>query len=193
VLWQGHPLTDGMGEVVGDIMSGRYDLKEMKKSLISRDQLNQYLIFARMKDAKAPIVGKILYRIRRNDAAGLLELAFKIASDPGISDDQRDVQLANAALDRSEQLTSTNATDIGVTRAMLLFQSGDQQAGLLQARDTLKFAQGQAAKDEAQACIDAMEVRMAALQTNHIASPNGTNQAVAPPAAGQTSSLAGKP
>jgi hypothetical protein len=101
----------------------------------------------------------------------LLDLATKIATDPAIDNDKRDVAVATAALDRVARLSTTNATDIAVDRAILLFQSGRQEEGLAQARKALESAQSKDAKDEVQVCLHAMEVRMAMAKTNQVSAP----------------------
>ena len=169
VLWQGHPLRDGLGEVVDQITSGRYNLEQGQKTVTATAQMDQYLAMARQDDTNSMKAGRMLLAIRSNDAAALCDLAFKIATDSFIA--KRDVALATAALDRAQQLTTTNATDIAVDRAILLFQTGKEAAGLVQAKKALAIAQNQADKDEAQVCIHAMEVRLAAAKTNQIAAP----------------------
>jgi hypothetical protein len=182
VLWHGHPLIGGLGEVVDEITSGRYSLEQAQKSIIAREQMEGYLALARQDDARSVKVGRMLLTIQTNDAAGLCNLASKIATDPFI--EKRDVALASAALDRAEQLATTNTTDIAVTRAILLFQTGKEEEGLARARQALASAQSQEAKDEVQVCIHAMEVRLAAAKTNQITAPAGTaaktNQNIAP-------------
>ena len=173
VLWFGHPLTDGMGEAVEEITSGRYDLQQSQKDIVAREQMEQYLALARQADGRSAIVGRKLLAIRTNDAPGLCSLASKIATDPYIQD--RDFDLAKAALDRAEQLSSTNATDIAVDRAILLFQAGRETDGLATARRALASAQSPDDKEEAQICIHAMETRLAAkasqTTTNNITDP----------------------
>jgi peroxiredoxin len=100
VLWHGHPLIGGMGEVVDEITSGRYNLEQTQKSIIAREQMEGYLALARQDDARSVKVGRMLLTIRTNDAAGLCNLASKIATDPFI--EKRDVALASEALDRAE-------------------------------------------------------------------------------------------
>lgn len=165
LLWHGHPLSEGMGQVVDDITSGRYNPGETEKSVTAREQMEQYLFLARRDDPRTPQLGRMLLNIRMNDAAGLCNLASKIATDAGLP--KRDVALANDALDRAEQLTNTNATDVAVTRAELLFQTGKQAEGLAKVKQALTSAQNQAAKEEVQMVISAMEAAMAA-QTNQV-------------------------
>jgi hypothetical protein len=160
LLWYGHPLTDGMGEVVDEITAGQYNRDEAQKEITARDELEQYVIFARQADPRSATVGRILLGIRTNDAPGLCTLASKIATDPYIQD--RDIGLATAALDRAEQLSTTNATDIAVDRAILLFQTGKEVEGLEAARKALASAPNPDAKEEAQICVHAMESRLAA-------------------------------
>jgi peroxiredoxin len=160
VLWMGHPLRDDMGMVVDEITSGRYNLEQAQKKVIASEQMEQYLALARQDDPRTAKVGRIMLTLRTNDAPALCDLAFQIATAPYI--EKRDVAVANAALDRAAQLTTTNATDIAVDRAILLFQTGKQQEGLAQARQALTVALSEADKSEVKTCIHAMEARLAA-------------------------------
>ena len=177
LLWHGHPLSQGMGQVVDDLATGKYNLEQAQSSVTAREQMEQYLYLARRDDPRTAKLGRALLAIRANDAAGLCDLASKIATDPGLQ--TRDAALANDALDRAEQLSTTNATDIAVTHAMLLFQIGKPEDGLAKARQALASAQSQAAKDEVQMVISAMEAALSAAQTNQVAAP--TNAAAGKP------------
>ncbi|MGB8368772.1 MAG: peroxiredoxin family protein [Limisphaerales bacterium] len=163
VLWYGHPLR-GLDGVVDDIMSGRYKFEPAQKSVIAAEQMEKYLVLAHQDDTNVALAGRMLLSIRTNDAPGLCDLAYQIATDPFIV--KRDVALASAALDRAEQLAPTNTTDIAVDRAILLFQTGREEEGLARARQALASAQSLEAKDEAQTCVRAMEARLAAAKTN---------------------------
>lgn len=171
VLWHGHPLRDNLGEVVDEITSGRYNMEQVQKSVLAKEQMEQYLALARQDDPRTAKAGRIMLTLRTNDAPGLCELAFKIATDPYI--EKRDVELAGAALDRAEQLATTNATDIAVNRAILLFQTGKEEEGLAKARQALASAQTQEDKEEAQANLHAMEVRLAAAKASQTNAPAG--------------------
>jgi peroxiredoxin len=170
VLWYGHPLR-GLDEVVDDIMSGRYKFEPAQKSVIAAEQMEKYLALARQDDTNSAKAGRMLLSIRTNDAPGLSDLAYQIATDPFIV--KRDVALASAALDRAEQLAPTNITGIAVDRAILLFQTGREEEGLARARKALASAQSQEAKNEAQTCVRAMEARLAAAKTSQNTAPAG--------------------
>ena len=170
VLWYGHPLR-GLDEVVDDIMSGRYKFEPAQKSVIAAEQMEKYLALARQDDTNSAKAGRMLLSIRTNDAPGLSDLAYQIATDPFIV--KRDVALASAALDRAEQLAPTNITGIAVDRAILLFQTGREEEGLARARKALASAQSQEAKNEAQTCVRAMEARLAAAKTSQTTAPAG--------------------
>ena len=169
VLWYGHPLTEGLGEMVDEIVSGRYSLEHTQKKVTATEEMEQYLMLARTGDTNSVLAGRALLSIRTNDAAGLCDLASQIATDPYIQD--RDATLANKALDRAEQLGATNTTDIAVDRAILLFQSGKQEDGLAKAIQALNSARSENEKNEAKVCIHAMEVRLAAAKENPISAP----------------------
>lgn len=171
LLWCGHPLNEGMGEVVDEILSGRYDLVQAQKRILATEQMEQYLMLARQDDTNSLKAGRMLLALRANDPAGLCDLAAQIAMDPYII--HRDAALANAALDRAEQLGATNTTDIAVDRAILLFQTGQQEAGLAKARQALAQAGTDDEKKEALVCIHAMEERLTAAMTNQTTAPQG--------------------
>jgi len=135
-------------------------LAQEQKKIVATRQMGQYLALARDGDTNSVKAGHMLLEIRSNDPAGLCDLAYQIATDPYIAN--RDAELANAALDRALQIGATNITDIAVDRAILLFQTGKQEEGLSQARQALAAAQSQDDKNEAQTCVHAMEVRLAA-------------------------------
>jgi peroxiredoxin len=169
VLWLGHPLRDDMGLVVDEITSGRYNLEQTKKNVFAKEQMEQYLALARQDDPRTAKAGRIMLTLRTNDAPALCDLAFQIATAPYI--EKRDAALATDALDRAAQLATTNATDIAVDRAILLFQTGKQEDGLAQARKALATAQSEADKSEVKTCIHGMEARLAAdkaSQTNNL-------------------------
>jgi peroxiredoxin len=171
VLWLGHPLRDDMGIVVDEIASGRYNLEQEQKKIIAREQMEQYLALARQDDPRTAKVGRLMLTLRTNDAPALCDLAFQIATAPYI--EKRDATLATAALDRAAQLTTTNATEIAVDRAILLFQTGKEEEGLAQARKALTAAQGDDDKREANTCIRAMEARLAAAKASQTNAPAG--------------------
>ena len=170
VLWFGHPLRDGLGEVVDEITTGRYDLKHTQKNIIATEQMGKYLALARDSDTNSVNVGRVLLSIRSNDPDALCDMAYQIATDPYIP--ERDAALANSALDRALEIGATNLTDIAVDRAILLFQTGQQEAGLARARQALATAQSQAEKDEAQVCVHVMESRLAAAKSNPVPPKN---------------------
>jgi hypothetical protein len=179
VLWFGHPLREGMGEVVDEIATGRYDMKETKKSMLSNQLMDAYLAMARQNDPRAPKVGLVMLRFHTNDAPALCDLAFKIATDPYIAD--RDQALAGRALDRAEQISTTNTADIAVDRSILLFQAGKHEEALALAKAALAIAKTDEDKGDVNACIRAMEARLAAEKTNQVSAVN-TGLTNSPPA-----------
>jgi hypothetical protein len=168
VLWHGHP-AGGLDAVLAEITSGRYHLDQMKKDLAAREEMETYLAFARKDQTKGKELGRRLLTLRTNDALGLCDLAFQIATNPYL--EQRDVALATAALDRAEQLSSTNATTIALSRAILLFQTGHETDGIAKAKQALADAKTPEDKDQAQSNIRAMELRLAAAKPSQTNAP----------------------
>jgi hypothetical protein len=175
VVWFGHPLTDGMGEVVDQLASGRFNLEQTKKDLIHREQVQEYITLARQNDVRAAQAGRILLTLWTNDASALCDLTLQIVSSPYI--ENRDTNLINAALDRVAQISTTNTTDIAVDRAILLFQTGQEEAALALARKALPGAKTSDDQAQVKTCIHAMEVRIAAEKAN--AAAGATNSAAA--------------
>jgi hypothetical protein len=146
-------------------------MEQTQNNIMASEQMERYLALARLDDANSAMAGRKLLTARTNDAAKLCDLASKIATDPFIV--KRDVALASEALDRAEQLATTNTTDIAVVRAILLYQTGKKEEGLARARQALASAQNPEAKEEVQVCIHAMEVGLAAEKTNQNTAPVG--------------------
>ena len=179
VLWHGHPLRDDMGMVVDKITSGRYDMKEVNKKVVANEQMEVYNELARQDDPRAPRVGRLMLMLRTNDAPGLCSLAFQIATAPFV--EKRDVALATAALDRAAQISTTNTTDIAISRSLLLFQSGLQEAGIAKAKEALAATTNAADQKVIQGNIRSMEKLMEIAKTNNPAGATnpvgGTNAA----------------
>jgi len=179
VLWLGHPLSDNLGEVVDQVASGRFNLEQTKKETRDRLQMEEYLALARQADTNAVKGGQIMLRVRANNAPALCDLAFQIGADPYIQN--RDLALANTALDRAEQLGATNVSDIAVYRSILIFQAGQREAALAHARQALAGAKTDADKTEINACIRVMEAEMAKAKSSQTNNASGTNAPVAKP------------
>lgn len=167
IVWFGHPLQDDLGAVVDQVAGNRYDLGEEKRAMLIRDQLQEYAVLARNKDPETGKAGRVLLRIWTNDAPTLCRFAFHVATDPMI--ENRDVEVATAALDRVAQISNTNNTDIAVDRAILLFQTGHREAGLAAAKQALATATTEADKSNASNNIHAMETRIKLDQANQSA------------------------
>jgi hypothetical protein len=163
LLWYGHP-QHGLDQALGQIIAGRYNLEQVAKADIARNQMGQYLTLARKGDPRTRMAGRRLVEARTNDVAQLCEVAFEIATDLQIA--KRDFALANAALDQAEKVAPTNSTRVAVTRAVLLFESGKRDEGLARARQAVASAQDQKEKAHAEDCLRTMEARLEAAKTN---------------------------
>jgi hypothetical protein len=163
LLWYGHPLH-GLEQALDRIIAGRYNVEQAAKTDLARSQMGQYLTFARKGDPRTRMAGQRLVETRTNDVTQLCEVAFEIATDSKIV--KRDFALAGAALDLAEKLAPTNSTRVAVTRAVLLFESGNKEEGLARARQAVASARDQKEKANAEDCLHTMEARLEAAKTN---------------------------
>jgi hypothetical protein len=185
LLWYGHPLS-GLDEALDKIIAGSYDLERARKDDTARIQMAQYLAMAMRGDVRTGAAGRTLLTARTNDATLLCDLAFQIVTTPGLF--RRDIVLATAALDQAEKLSTTNATQVSETRAILLFETGKKEEALALARKTLAAAQGEKEKAKAELLIRTIEARLSPAKTNQATNPrveaqktNPTNQPAAKP------------
>jgi alkyl hydroperoxide reductase subunit AhpC len=156
LLWHGAP-ERGLGEVLDLITSGQYDENHAAKVDIAWHQMGQYLALARQGSDRIELAGQALLAARTNDVAGLCDLAFQIATFPQLA--KRDFALAGEAMDQAEKLAPTNTEPVGITRAILLFESGKRDEGLARATQALASARSPLEKTNIQAIINTMEKR----------------------------------
>ena len=156
LLWHGAP-ERGLGEVLDLITSGQYDENHAAKVDIAWHQMGQYLALARQGSDRTELAGQALLAARTNDVAGLCDLAFQIATFPQLA--KRDFALAGEAMDQAEKLAPTNTEPVGITRAILLFESGKRDEGLARATQALASAQSPLEKTNIQTIISTMEKR----------------------------------
>jgi cytochrome c-type biogenesis protein CcmH/NrfG len=84
-------------------------------------------------------------------------MAYIIATVPKLA--TRDFALAGEALDQAEKLAPTNSMTVGITRAIVLFESGKQNEGLALATQVLAYTQSPTDKTNVQSVIRIMEKR----------------------------------
>jgi hypothetical protein len=182
VVWYGHPLSDDLASVIADVAAGRYNPDQTRKLVANAEQMEGYLQLARHDDPKVGQAGRILLTARTNDSVALCDLAFRIATDPLIG--KPDFVIANLALDRAGQIATTNGTDVAVTRAIVLFKSGQPEAGLACAKKALATVRSEVEKGEVTTCIRDMEAVIAAGKAGSASASNpaaGANPAPAKP------------
>ena len=171
LFWHGQPSQE-MGEVLGQIISGRYDMSVAQKLDVAHHQLGQYLSLTQQGSDRAGVAGHILLANRTNDVPLLCEMAFIISDYPGIK--HRDLALANEALDRAEQLaaTTTNSLSVGLARAYWLLASGKENEALAKARQVLASEKSPQQQTNVQSVIRNIESKIAFKKAHQ----NDTNQ-----------------
>jgi hypothetical protein len=177
LLWHGSPVR-GLDEVLGLIISGKYDAEKAKKNDLAGHLLAQYINLARQGSDRTDEAGQTLLAARTNDVELLSEMAFQISSSPKLL--KRDFALAGKALDQAEKLAPTNSVGVAVSRAIWLFESGKQDQGIARARQALAWADDSLQASNIQVVIKTMQDRRAAGTSN----PNGAKP-TAPAAPGQ--------
>jgi len=159
LLWHSHPL-DGLVEALEEITAGRYNPEQAAKADVARIHVYQYTTLARRNDPRTEPAGRKFLMTWTNDATALCGLALGIVTDRNLS--KPDLALATEALERAEQLASTNSARVAVARAVFLFETGRREEGLAHAREALARAQSAEAKASVEACIRTLETRLAA-------------------------------
>ncbi len=175
LLWHSQPQR-GLTEALDRIIQGHFDEKEAKHVDLAGRHMEQYLAMARQGSDRVGGAGQALLKERTNDVPMLCDLAFEIATFPQLK--ARDFALAAAAMDQAESLAPTNAVPVGITRAILLFESGQRDAGLAHAKEVLASTENENEKKYIAASIHAMEKRLAAPAKSH---SQDTNQPSATP------------
>jgi len=156
LLWHGIPQR-GLGEVLNMITAGQYDEQQARKMDIAMHQMEQYVALARQGGDRAWLAGRTLLAARTNDVGQLCELAYVIATVPRLV--TRDFALAGEALDLADKLATSNTVPVGITRAVVLFESGKRDEGLALATQVLASAQSPMVKTNIQALLRNMEKR----------------------------------
>jgi hypothetical protein len=172
VLWHGPPLGK-LNMALAHIVAGSYDVEEVRKVEVGAHQMEQYLGLAQRADFRAKSAGLLMLANRTNDLFLLCDLAYQIATNIRLKNP--DVALAGEALDQAEKLVSTNAADksyVMSIRAVWLFASGKQSAGMMLATQALASAQSPMDTNRIQILLRTMEAHLAAAKTNQV----NTNQ-----------------
>jgi AhpC/TSA family len=169
VLWHGHPLG-GLNKALEQITAGQYDVERARKAEIAENQMEQYLGLARRGDFRSKSAGATLLANRTNDVTLLCDMAYQISTAPHLA--SRDIALAGEALDQAEKLSVTNKAPVMIIRAVWLFASGKQDAGMILATQAINSAQSPMDKNRIQLLLRTMEAHLAATKTNQ----GNTNQ-----------------
>jgi hypothetical protein len=158
MLWHGHPLF-GLDQVVTDILAGRYRLDLAIKLEAAREHIEEYRALTRKGDPRARQVGQRLLAARTNSVVLLCEFAMLVATDDRCP--RRDFALAAEALDQAEKLAPTNTLRVKMTRAILLFESGQPEGGIALAKQMLATTTNSLERASAEPYLRAMEKRLA--------------------------------
>ncbi len=161
LFWHGPPEKKVIETVLGMMISGKYDENHAKELDLARHQMNQYLMLAGQGSDRTGPSGRVLLAARTNDVVLLCDMAHIIATYPKLK--IRDFPLAADALDRAEQLSAnsqTNLLKVHFTRAIVLFESGQQDEGLAKVKLLVASAQSDSEKTNLQSVVHYMEKRM---------------------------------
>lgn len=170
LLWHGHVLR-GLEPALEEIIAGKLDIERGKQLERANRQMEQYLSLARRGDARTGAAGRALLAYRTNDFELLCDMAFEITTAPAMH--RRDLALAERALDQAAKLVPTNSARIEIDRALVLFEGGKRDQGLMLATQALASAQSPAEQNAVQSLLATMQARQAAFKalssrTNHL-------------------------
>lgn len=162
VLWFGHPMA-GLEDTLAEVVSGKFDLATAVKRDESRAAAAEYYTAAGKGDESAKELGRKLLAGAGNDKDALCELAFNIINK--VSRDKRDYALANEALDKAAKAAGGRDAYVTGIRAIVQFESGEQEAGLKLAKEALQLSQGTSDTNRYQHFIRVMESQIKAKKT----------------------------
>jgi hypothetical protein len=179
-LWHGSPLR-GLNEVLGELVSGKYDFELAKKADAFRVQIEFYRNMVRRGDPGARAAGQSLIAAWTNDVRHLCDFAYVIIADtrnPG-----RDLKLAGQALDLAEKLAPTNTLRLLSTRAAFLVETGRPEQAIGMVKDAIAAAKDPKEKAALEPYLKGLEARVKARAatktktegTNGVASASGSN------------------
>ena len=157
VLWHGYP-DQGLDRALADITAGRYNLERAMKLDAVRALTDEYRKAAQLGDPKAPELGRKILAARTNNPVALCDFAYRIITD--VQNTNRDLTLASQALDRSEQLSPTNTSQLVMARGLLLFEQGRTAEGLALARRAMDLIKDPKDKASADVYVKIMEGRL---------------------------------
>ena len=163
VLWHGYPFQ-GLDQALADITAGHYNLERAMKMDGVRAQTDDYRKLARLGDPKAAELGRQILAARTNNPVALCDFAYRIITDT--QNTNRDLVLAVKALDRSQQLSSTNTSQLVMARALLLFEQGHPEEGLAMGRHALEMIKDPKDKASAEVYVKIMEGRLETQKEN---------------------------
>jgi hypothetical protein len=168
VLWHGYPLQ-GLEEVLGEVIAGRYDLAQARKLDSARAELVEYRAISRRGDPKATELGRKLLTDRTNNPVALCDLAYRIITDS--NNTNRDFVLAGEALEQAQKLAPTNTPQLVLARGLLLFEQDQKQEGLVLAKQAVDLTTDPRQKESAEVYLRVMEGRWEAEKKRKGASP----------------------
>ncbi len=157
VIWHGHPM-DGLDQVLGQIVSGKYDLKAAVSKDAARAEMSEYQKLSTQGDAKAKELGRKLLTDAGNNPQALVDFAFAIAANT--RNKNRDFALAEDALARAEKVTGPKDHRVLGVRSIVLFESGRQAEGLAMAKQALELSKEDTDQARYRNFVRVMEMRM---------------------------------
>ena len=187
LLWQGNPMM-GLDVMLGQVVSGKFDLEHAKRTDKFRHDVEAYRMLAHRGDPRARAAGESLLANWTNNVRYLCDFAYFIINDPNTS--RRDFALADHALLLAEKASSTNTTlRLLTTRVAYLTEIGEtnQALGMIKAAmDAAPTAKEKAALEpylkKVQARIEQRKKDPSANGTNAVDAASGATNRLANPA-----------
>lgn len=156
MVWHGHPMS-GLDKTIAAVLDGTYDIETGRRLEKARNLKTLYLQFVRSPGrlAQAEEIGKQTYENGKDDVLLMNDLAWKIATEPGLI--KRDYDLATRAAQAAYENSGGKNPEILDTYARVLFDSGKREEAIKFQRDAVNAATTEEAKQEFQKTLEKYE------------------------------------
>ena len=164
VAWVGHPM-DGLDRVLGEMISGTYDLQKEIDKQTAQNRLEQVAqqywgrITEGHKGEETDALGEELYGLIKGDAQVLNNVAWSLLTDDAVK--YRNLKFVKKLAKTAYDVTGGKTSHIADTYARALFDSGDVKEAITMQRHAVGLARSEQEKAELKNTLQAYQAKSA--------------------------------